>query len=95
MEMEEKSIFMRGSSLIMRMPSRWILSKPTKARTLSIASGGDAVGLLLLEAEAPEVDEWGAGHVIAPTRVARDDDGLQEDLAQHRVHKLRLIAVDR
>ena len=57
--------------------------------------GGDTVGLLLLEAEAPEVDEWGAGHVIAPTCVARDDDGLQEDLAQHRVHELRLIAVDR
>ena len=37
--MEEKSIFMRGSSLIMRMPSRWTLSKPTKVRTLSIASG--------------------------------------------------------
>jgi len=58
-------------------------------------ASGVTLSVFFFSKPTPEVDEWGAGHVIAPTCVARDDDGLQEDLAQHRVHELRLIAVDR
>ena len=79
----------------MRMPSRWILSKPTKVRTLSMASGVTLSVFFFSKPKPQRLMSGAAGHIIAPTRVARDDDGLQEDLAQHRVHELRLIAVDR
>ena len=81
--------------MIMRMPSRWILSKPTKARTLSMASGVSAVGLLLLEAEAPEVDEWGAGHVIAPPvwrEMTMDCRKTSRSIESISCDSLRLIA---
>ena len=84
-----------GISLDHTHPIKTDLLKAHEGADAIDDGGGDAIDLLLLKAEAPEVDQRSARHIVATTRVARDDDGLQEDFAQHRVHLLSLVAVDR